>query len=47
MTIMAFRPLKRAALQAFQRTGGFNLVADSDWRPQPAADSLLPRDLAR
>jgi peptidoglycan/xylan/chitin deacetylase (PgdA/CDA1 family) len=29
---MAFRPLKRAALQAFQRTGGFSLVADSDWR---------------
>ncbi len=33
MTI-AFRPLKRVALQAFQRTGGFNLVADSDWRKQ-------------
>lgn len=33
MTI-AFRPLKRVALQAFQRTGGFNLVADSDWRRQ-------------
>lgn len=33
MTI-AFRPLKRAALQAFQRTGGFDLVADSDWRRQ-------------
>ena len=33
MTI-AFRPLKRAALQAFQRTGGFTLVADSDWRRQ-------------
>ena len=33
MTI-SFRPLKRVALQAFQRTGGFNLVADSDWRRQ-------------
>jgi peptidoglycan/xylan/chitin deacetylase (PgdA/CDA1 family) len=31
---IAFRPLKRVALQAFQRTGGFNLVADSDWRRQ-------------
>ena len=28
------RPLKRVALQAFQRTGGFNFVADSDWRRQ-------------
>ena len=28
------RPLKRVALQAFQRSGGFNLVADSDWRRQ-------------
>ena len=31
---MAFRPFKRAALQAFQRTGGFDLVADSGWRRQ-------------
>jgi peptidoglycan/xylan/chitin deacetylase (PgdA/CDA1 family) len=31
---IAFRPLKRVALQAFQRTGGFSLVADSDWRKQ-------------
>ena len=31
---ITFRPLKRVALQAFQRTGGFNLVADSDWRRQ-------------
>jgi peptidoglycan/xylan/chitin deacetylase (PgdA/CDA1 family) len=31
---IAFRPLKRVALQAFQRTGGFDLVADSDWRRQ-------------
>ena len=31
---MAFRPLKRAALRAFQRTGGFNLVAGSAWRRQ-------------
>ena len=31
---IAFRPLKRVALQAFQRSGGFNLVADSDWRRQ-------------
>lgn len=33
MTI-SLRPLKRAALQAFQHTGGFDLVADSDWRRQ-------------
>ena len=31
---MAFRPLKRVALQAFQRTGGFKLVAGSGWRRQ-------------
>ena len=28
------RPLKRVALQAFQHAGGFNLVADSEWRKQ-------------
>ena len=28
------RPLKRVALQAFQHAGGFDLVADSEWRKQ-------------
>lgn len=31
---IALRPFKRVALQALHRTGGFTLVADSEWRRQ-------------